>query len=76
MTANITLPPGGSHRAALRLFARDWTLAQRAIPVVALFSLFLTFVANVVPIPPGIAAWYPAFAIVWIALGALVLRAR
>ena len=67
---------GSVQNAALRLFARDWTLAQRAIPIVALFSLFLTFVANVVPIPPGIAARYPAFAIVWIALGALVLRPR
>lgn len=67
---------GSVQVAALRLFARDWTFAQRTIPIVAILSLLATFVANVVPIPTGIAAWYPAFALAWIALGALVVRAR
>jgi amino acid transporter len=62
--------------SALRLFAERWNLAQRAVPVVALVSLAVTFVANVIPIPHGAAALYPYLAFAWLALGVFVLRSR
>ena len=62
--------------AALRLFAAQWNLAQRAIPVIALVSLAATFVANVVPVPRGPAVLYPYLVLAWLAVGAFVLRKR
>jgi amino acid transporter len=62
--------------SALRLFVTRWTLAQRAVPIVALGSLAATFVANVIPVPHGAAALYPYVVFVWLALGAFVLRSR
>jgi len=62
--------------AALRLFGRRWTPLERAVPIAALLSLAATFVANVVPIPAGVAAWYPAAVVAWVGFGALVLRKR
>ncbi|GAC1309797.1 MAG: amino acid permease [Vulcanimicrobiaceae bacterium] len=62
--------------AALRLFATTWSPLARAIPVVATVLLVATFFANVVPVPSGAAAWYPAVVAVWIAAGTFVLRDR
>ncbi len=65
---------GAVQIAALRLFYSGWSNLERAIPIAALASLAATFVANVVPTPAGVAAWYPAFVALWLAIGALVLR--
>jgi amino acid transporter len=67
---------GAVQVAALRLFAARWNIAQRAIPLVAIVSLAVTFVANVVPIPAGAAASYPFLVLAWLAVGALILRPR
>jgi hypothetical protein len=62
--------------AALRLFGTQWRPLERAIPIVALISLIATFLANVFPVPHGLAALYPYLVLAWLALGALVLRDR
>ncbi len=62
--------------AALRLFAPQWMLWQRAIPITAFMALIATFVANVFPLPTGPAAFYPYLVVAWIALGLVVLRGR
>ena len=67
---------GAVQVSALRLFGRSWSIRERAIPIVALLLLGATFVANVVPIPAGLAAWYPAFVVGWLVAGALLLRDR
>lgn len=72
----LVLVYGAVQVSALRLFAVQWRLAQRAIPAVALISLAITFVANVIPVPHGAAAVYPYVVFAWLALGAYVLRAR
>ncbi len=65
---------GAVQVAALRLFGARWRAFERAIPIVAIVSLFATFAANVYPIPAGIAAYYPAFVVAWFAIGAIALR--
>jgi amino acid transporter len=73
-TLALILIYGAVQIAALRLFRAQWTRWQRAIPVIALLALFATFIANVIPIPAGPAALYPAIVIAWIVLGLRVMR--
>jgi amino acid transporter len=72
----LVLVYGAVQVAALRLFSARWSLALRAIPIVALVSLGATFIANVVPVPSGAAALYPYLVLAWLAVGAFVLRER
>ncbi len=72
----LVLVYGAVQVSALRLFCAHWNLAQRAIPVFALVSLAVTFLANAIPVPHGPAALYPYIAFAWLALGAFVLRSR
>jgi len=72
----LVLIYGAVQVAALRLFAAQWGLARRAIPLIAIVSLGATFVANVVPVPNGAAALYPYLVLAWLAAGAFVLRER
>jgi len=67
---------GAVQIAALRLFRAQWTRWQRAIPVIALLALSATFIANLIPIPAGPAASYPAIVLAWIVLGLVVMRGR
>jgi amino acid transporter len=60
--------------AALRLFSKRWNAFEKAVPVIAFASLAATFVANVVPIPAGVAAAYPYVVVAWLAAGAVMLR--
>ena len=64
---------GAVQIAALRLFWKKWNPVQRAIPIFALLCLAATFVANIVPVPHGPAAFYPYAALAWLILGALIL---
>lgn len=72
----LVLVYGSVQIAALRLFSERWSVAQRAVPVIALVSLAATFAANVVPVPHGAAASYPYIVLAWLALGAFVLYDR
>jgi amino acid transporter len=72
----LVLVYGAVQIAALRLFGARWRPLERAIPVVALISLVATFLANVFPVPHGLAALYPYLVLAWLALGVLVLRDR
>jgi len=72
----LVLVYGAVQIAALRLFAARWRIAQRIVPVIALISLAITFIANVVPVPHGVAAFYPYIVLAWLALGTLVLSDR
>jgi amino acid transporter len=69
----LVLIYGSVQVAALRLFGPKWNVAQRLIPLVAIGSLAVTFIANVIPVPAGIAASYPYLVLAWLALGAFVL---
>jgi hypothetical protein len=70
----LVLIYGAVQVAALRLFAGQWGIARRAIPVIALVSLGATFIANVVPVPSGAAALYPYLVLAWLAVGIFALR--
>jgi amino acid transporter len=60
--------------AALRLFARGTRdRARIVIPVLAFTALLACFVANVVPLPTGIALAYPFVALAWFGAGAIFL---
>lgn len=72
----LVLVYGAVQVAALRLFGARWNAFSRIVPVVALLSLAATFVANVIPVPPGVAAAYPYIVLGWMLLGAIVLRRR
>jgi len=72
----LVLVYGTVQVAALRLFSARWNFAERAVPVVAFGSLAATFVANVVPVPSGIAAFYPYAVVAWLTLGFAFLRKR
>lgn len=72
----LVLVYGSVQIAALRLFASHWRPVQQAIPVVALVSLALTFLANVVPVPHGPAAAYPYLVLAWVTAGAFLFYER
>ena len=72
----LLLVYGSVQIAALRLFGPKWSFVERAVPIVALILLAITFVANVFPIPAGPAALYPYLVIVWLGIGALIVRER
>ncbi|GAC1427537.1 MAG: amino acid permease [Candidatus Velthaea sp.] len=70
----LLLVYGAVQIAALRLFGSRWNAGQRLVPAVALVLLAVTFVANVIPVPHGLAALYPYLVIAWLAAGAVLLR--
>ncbi len=60
--------------AALRLFARGSRNRMRiAIPVLAFAALLACFVANLVPLPTGVARAYPIVVLAWFCAGAIFL---
>lgn len=72
----LVLVYGSVQIAALRLFWKRWNSLHRIIPMIALLALIATFIANVIPVPRGAAAFYPYLVVAWLIAGAFLFAAK